>query len=408
MTRSAEAPQSLFSMRTAILAILISVISFSSLIVLMAFAPDLEDKNSAGHHAYSKSALGYNMAVELLELTGHDVQISRNPDLLNDHWGENLLVLTPSDSHDARELAETDFNRMGPILVILPKRWGEVSFTNSRHQAFTGLIEPGNIELLLDEIGEGIKVERVPAVSEVNFDSRTAKASFKDKTQVLKGELIDPIMTVEGGILFGRLYGTDIYVLADPELANTHGLTSLDNARLMIDVFDYAARDGVFEPITFDTTLHGFERSRNLMRLLFEPPLLGATLFTVATALLLGWTAFIRFGRLPPPKPVFATGRATLIESTAGLFSQTDREYWFAGDYGDLVRRLAVSDLGYPDDLTAAQIEQIIARNQERQNAAGKQGNPQPKAETVKTPGQLISFAQAYHQWKKDLSDERE
>ena len=72
---SETASSALISLRTALIIVIIGVLSFSSLFVLLAFAPDLQDKNYAGPHAYSKSALGYNFSAELLKetrLQAHD------------------------------------------------------------------------------------------------------------------------------------------------------------------------------------------------------------------------------------------------------------------------------------------------------------------------------------------------
>jgi hypothetical protein len=407
MSAHADNARGFISLRSALIAVLIGVISFSSLIVLMAFAPDLEDKDYAGPHAYSKSALGYNFAVKLLENTDHYVEISRDPGLLTDEYGYGLLVVTPANKRDQKELEEVNFDRTDPTLLVLPKRWGFASFTNKRHQAQVGELSLSNVSGLLQPIDDAFGMRRIPAVDEVEYEGRAHKASFTDRTQIITSGPITPIISIDEGVIFGKVEGTNLYILTDPELMNTHGLRSIHNAELLIDMFDdMTGRDADF-PIVFDTTLHGFERTRNLLRMLFEPPLLAATLFALATALLLGWSAFVRFGRLPQPEPVFATGRATLIESTSGLFTQTEREVSVADDYADLAKRLAVQDLGYSEDMTNTQIDSII-ENAERQFAEKHgQHTERPNPASVKTPGQLVSFAQAYHQWKKDLNNGR-
>lgn len=404
--RTANA-QGFISLRSALIAVLIGVISFSSLIVLMAFAPDLEDKDYAGPHAYSKSALGYNFAVKILENTDHYVDISRDPGFLEDEYGYGLLVLTPANKRDQKELDDANFDRTDPTLLVLPKRWGFASFTNKRHQAQVGELDLQNVSALLQPIDDAFGMRRVSAVSMVDYQGRNYSAAFTDRTQIITSGPITPIISIDEGVIFGRVENTNLYILTDPELMNTHGLRSIENARLLISMFDEMTGSDPGFPIIFDTTLHGFERTRNLLRMLFEPPLLAATLFALATALLLGWGAFVRFGRLPQPEPVFATGRATLIESTSGLFTQTEREVSVADDYADLAKRLAIHELGYGDDLAPAQIDHIL-ENSEKQSAA-KNGRhaTQPDPTNVKTPGQLVSFAQAYHQWKKDLNHGR-
>ncbi len=413
MTTARRDSQPLFSWKAALLAVLIGVISFSALIVLSAFAPDLEDKDIAGPHAYSKSALGYNFAVELLERTGFNVDISRDPAILTDPDAYGLLVVTPANSRDLEELKEVELDRYDPILVVLPKRWGRVSFQNRKHQARVGELSLQSVTELLQPFDDALGMRRINAVEDVRFEGETRSARFTDRTQLITSGPVRPIISVEEGTIFGHLEGTRIYILADPELMNTHGLSSLDNTTLMLDMFDLMLREGSDFTDTdlllvFDTTLHGFERTRNLLRLLFEPPLLGATLFAFAAAGLLGWAAFVRFGKSPSPEPMFQTGRLTLIDSTAGLFAQTDREALLADEYEDLAERLAASELGYPDDLTRAQRQHVLAQAEGRQDKSSGQSSKRPSASTVKTPGQLVSFAQKYQKWKKDISHGRQ
>ena len=397
----------LFSWRAAILTVIIGAISFSSLVVLSAFAPDLQDKDHAGLHAYSRSALGYNLAVQLLKRTGHEVEISRDPELLeyDDTWGS--LVLTPAGPQDLEEMKRVEFDRYEPTLIILPKRQGFASFSNPRHQRVVTELGLNDVTELLQPFGDTFSMRRINAVDHADFYGERMPVAFTERTQIISGGPIIPILRVEEGTIFGRIEDTNVYIAADPELFNTHGLKSLDNAKMMIRLFDEMDENEEGIPFLFDTTLHGFERTRNLLKLLFQPPLLGATLFMTATALLLGWSAFVRFGKPPPAKKLFATGRGSLIESTAGLFSQTRQDVTLASDYGQLAERLAVKELGYPNDLSAQQIQNALAQAEQRQDDKGNQHSERPDATSVQTAGQLVSFAQAYHQWKKDMSDGR-
>lgn len=419
MRQTSGQDQSIFSWKTGLLAVCIGVISFASLVVLSAFAPDLQDKDKAGLHAYSKSALGYNFAVELLRRTGQTVDINRDPGFLTRPYDFGILVLTPANSGDLEELEEVDFYRDDPILIVLPKRNGMPDMANPRHQARVSELQPETVVQLLEPLEGAFELEdvtrlddafalkRITPVSRVNFHDRRRESHFAADTQIITSGPVIPIIQVTDGTIFGRVEGSDIYVLSDPELMNTHGLSRLENAELLIDMIDEITGNDKTMPVVFDTTLHGFERTRNLLRLLFQPPFLGATLFMFAAGILLGWASFVRFGKSPAPEPLFATGRASLIESTAGLFELTSREASLAGEYGDLMRRQTIAELGYPDDLPPAQIEQVLKLAGDRLNEAGKPVAGRPDATHIKTPGQLVSFAKAYHQWKKDVSHGR-
>ncbi|AYG94802.1 hypothetical protein D8I30_06120 [Brevundimonas naejangsanensis] len=69
---------------------------------------------------------------------------------------------------------------------------------------------------------------------------------------------------------------TQLYVLADADLLSTHGLKTLNGARTAVALLDIVRSEDA--PIMFDLTLHGMQRTRNLLRLMLEPPLLGMTL----------------------------------------------------------------------------------------------------------------------------------
>ena len=408
MTALPSARQSVISWKAGLLALLVGVISFSSFIVLSAFAPDLEDKDMAGLHAFSKSALGYNFSVEMLQKTGRDVTISRSASVIKDKRGYGLLVLTPEGTRDINDLKEANFDRADPLLIVLPKHWGHAGVENRRHQSRIGEINLNSVSRILQPIDDALSMRRIADVKLVSTPEGRLPVTFEKHTQVISNGPIIPIISTKEGTVFGRVKERNIYILADPELLNTHGVAHIDNARLMLMIFDEMTGGNLEFPITFDTTINGFERARNLLRLLFEPPLLGATLFAFAAAALLGWAAFVRFGRDPTPKPKFATGRASLIDSTAGLFEQTNQEHLLAEEYADIVERLTVTELGYPDDLTRHQIEDILRSTAKAHQSKNRDISEKPKAGQINTAGQLVSFAKAYQKWKKDMSNERQ
>ena len=314
----------------------------------------------AGLHAFSKSALGYNFAVEMIESMDSEVEISRNSALLKDAEAYGVLVLTPADDRDADELAEVDFDRYEPSLIVLPKRWGSADFQNPSHQSRTGELSMRDVTPLLQPFGDSFGMRRVRSVDEVQTPYGRLPAVMTEYTQIITSGPVDPIISVDEGIVFGRLTDTNIYVLSEPEFFNTHGLKHFENVQVFAEIIDEIRSADFDAPFLFDTTLHGFDRGKNLLRSLLEPPLLGASLFAFAAAILLGWAAFVRFGKTPDPEPPFQTGRNALIASTAGLFAQTEKETELTGEYGQIAERLALVELGYPDDLTPAQMKTII------------------------------------------------
>ena len=407
MTRSRQTAP-LISVRTALIAIVVATLSFVSLIVLSAFAPEFEDRNQAGLHAYSKSALGYNFAVSLLEESGATVTINRDPRVLDFPLEDDLLVLTPANRTDANEIAELELGRSGnATLIVLPKRWGTRDPLNSRFHESVALLRDSTVARILHAVSEEGALDRVDPVPEAQMEGVRYPMVISEAMQVLNGPDLLPVISVEGGALLARLAGTDVFILSEPELFNTHGLSHAENADLMVSfMMAIASETGQLRPITIDTTLHGFERGRSLLRAIFEPPLLGATLFAFATAILLGWSAFLRFGRPRPQAPDVATGRQSLINSTTGLFSLTHQEASLADDYGALATRLTVRSLGFPSDQSAERTEEILERRMAVQTRKNPDLPDRPDPSTVSGAASLLAFAQNYHTWKEELSDE--
>ena len=410
MSASAETPTPIISVRAALIAVLIAAISFASVVVLSAYAPELRDRRVAGLHAYSTSALGYNFATELLDRRGYTVSVSRDEGNLTDPDREGLLIITPGSWSDDDELEEVNYARNGePTLVVLPKRNGTRDQLNPRFYDMTYILPGERMGELVAPLSENISVDHVTSVGEVALLGKSLPAVFTETVQVLSGGGIDPILTSEAGILMGRVSNSQIYILSEPELMNTHGLSNLENAEILTRIIAHLTRKSTnTRPIIFDTTLHGFERSRDLLRLMFEPPLLGATLFALATMILLGWSAFLRFGKPLAEKPVTATGRQSLVESTAGLFRQTNREPSLADEYAQLARRMIIRELGYPDDLSIAEMDRVLKEREKRVRETHASAPAWPDPKTVETHTHLMQFVKDFHVWKREMSDERE
>src|SRR5690606_37342754 len=129
---------------------------------------------------------------------------------------------------------------------------------------------------------------------------------------------------------------TGLYVLSEPDLLNTQGLKSLAGAQTAVGVLD--ALRAARTPIVFDLTLHGFQRTRNLGRLLLEPPLLGMTLVLAALAAFAGWQAAVRFGPARQTRRVVALGKRALADNTAAFVRMARREHHMGPPYALLIR----------------------------------------------------------------------
>jgi len=355
-----EAPQSSaapFAARTVAILIAVAVFSFGAIMVLAGWSPELRDRDRAGDHPFSTSAIGYNGIVELLEAQGYPVEISRFKSNLDSHYG--LMVLTLSRRGMQKALEEYDLQP--DTLIVLPKWSGMVDWADPSRMKDTDLSQESSITSLLEALGIEAEVVRTDVPDRVTtpFGRMALKPDLK--LQLIQSEEITPIVRTREGALLSELSGRGVYILSDPDLINTFGLSERENARFAMQMFNMMRYDED-EPIIFDATLHGFTRSENLLQMMFDIPFLGVTLVALAAALLLGWAASIRFG--PPARETraIALGKQALADNSAGLVSMARRETRMAPGYLSLIRRRLARQIGAPRNLTEAQLSELFDR----------------------------------------------
>jgi len=399
---SSDGHGDLVGRRTLILLIAIAIMSFSAVITLLAWAPDLARNDRAGAHPFSKSALGYGGLVKLLELRGDDVSISRTPQTFEQTEDRGLLVLTPG--WRAARLDE-DVYPTDPTLVILPKWWGETDRRNRRWQSNIDLKSEDIALQPMQDFDETATMTRIEPPESITTPYGTFDAQFEDQLQLISGEWLAPIISLENGDLLSRVMDTKIYILSDPDLANTFGLSKPENARLMLAILDNV-RGAPDAPIVLDATMHGFERSTSLLKVLLDIPFIGATLTALAAMLLLGWTGLVRFGSPERESRTFALGKEALTDNTAGLFSMTRRETRMAPGYLALSRKAAVRDLGVPKGLSEADLNDLLDRMGEDSTSGLKWSD---LARDLRRPAysrdDLLDKAQRIYRWRKERND---
>jgi hypothetical protein len=113
-----------------------------------------------------------------------------------------------------------------------------------------------------------------------------------------------------------------LYLVADPDLCENHGLGTADHAALVHDLF---VRELAAQEVIFDETIHGFARKPGLFAEAFRFPLVLATLQSLVLAGVVLWAGMGRFGKPLPPREALAGGPETLIDNTARLLSQSKK-----------------------------------------------------------------------------------
>ena len=281
-----------FAARTVAVLLTIAIVSFGAVIVLAGWAPELRDRNHAGDHPFSTSALGFNGIVQLLDDQGYPVDVSRLEHRLEGRdWGLMVVTLSPWGMGSKLQ----DITLQPTTLIVLPKWIGQTDPFNARRQRDTRFMQARSLNDLLDDLNIDGEIGRidVPDLTDTPFGDMALRPDLK--MQVIRSESLVPIGGTDDGILLGKLDDRDIYVLADPDMLNTFGLAERENARFAVQLMDWLRFDEA-EPIIFDATLHGFIRSENLLQMMFDIPFVGATLAALAAAFLLGWAALVRFG----------------------------------------------------------------------------------------------------------------
>lgn len=397
MSRQNESP---FSARVVAILVAIAVFSFGGVMVMAGWAPELRDRNQAGDHPYSTSALGYNGFVRLMEAQGYPVSISRlERNLETRDWGLMIVTLPAYGNFDVIE--KTSFQQ--PTLVVLPKWYGRADPLNPARQADTRFIDARTINDRLRIVYPDVEILRVNAFIEIDSDFDTGPVKPDVRLQLIQSNELEIVVGTEGGALVAYDPGRGIYILADPDMMNTFGLARAENAVFATRLINYL-RSSENEPILMDATLHGFARSENLLKMLFSVPYIGATLVALASALLLGWAAIVRFG--PPAREAraIALGKQALADNTAGLVTMARREMKMAPGYASLIRRRLARALGLPRSLPEAQLTEMFDRLGPA-DSGGKTFSELEQALTGQAANRedLAQKARDLHQWRKAI-----
>lgn len=383
---------------------------FVGFVVLLAFArgPSAQD---GGAHAASRSAVGFAGVIRLLQDTGTPVLISRDPARAAGGASATgatggLMVLTPgAGSRGPATMPELPSDT---VLIVLPK-WRTEDMPDH-----PGWVRPRGLQADTAVLGvlptdwTGVALRRrtgtaPPNVQDLSFFSTGPAPDFPavDRLQTLTGRRwIAALKDRDGGILLGQPYADGPYVLADPDLLNNLSLADQAGAESAMAIISNLADS---QPVAFDISLNGFGRSRDLLRLLLVPPLLGATLCAVAAAGLVGLLSARRFGPAEAARRAYDPGKRALADNSAALIALAGREARMALPYAELTRSRAARASAAPRRLTTAELDSYLDR------AANLRGLPDTFTSLLADSGGvrdgngLLRLARRLHQWRTAL-----
>jgi hypothetical protein len=314
-------PRSTGPFRRGTLALVIATGTVSVLVALaLRILPsEASDEPSPLVHGYSRSAIGYQAWIEILEEVGVPVSRARARPAARARDGLLVIVAPPAADPLDRERLQDMVGEAARVLVVLP-RWSGVAdpeqpaWIASRHQrataAATAVLDALDLDATLER-----RATRLLAAAD------WGGAPELDEAQLLVDHDLDveiEALDGEGALLASTWYDEDtrLFVLADPSSIDNAGLRRRGNLHFAVGLIEELRRGG---PVVFDETLHGFVTDPSLTRQLLEMPLVLVSLQLAVCTILLFWAAVRRFGPARAAPPPVRSGKDFLIRNTAAL-----------------------------------------------------------------------------------------
>jgi hypothetical protein len=396
---------SIFSGRTLAWLMGIGIACFAGMMLLLTVGEDLLPTRSVEATTYSKSAIGHQGWVRLLQNMGVSVLISRN-DSLAKSWDGGVLVLAePGVDGDERQPID-ELLQADRLLVVLPKYTARGSFVNTAWAEAVNRIGVGYIGEVLREItktGTVLQLDKAPPWLPNDF----GPAPDLPRPQVVLATGLKPLITSKTGVLLGELQvdGRRIWVLTDPDLISNHGILRGANAQLAMAITDRLREGG---PVIFDETIHGYYLDPNLLKAMFQFPLVFVTTAAVATIAVLLWAATGRFGAPARVEPPLRMGKATLVAAGADMLSSGRHESPIADRYRkvvlDEVGRRIHAPLQADERTLGTWLDRVgQARGVRRKFTELWQGFDVPPGSGAQQSRLLLQAAQDFYRWKEEI-----
>lgn len=411
MSAPGEAPRA-FSARMVTALVLISAFSLLAVMALSAYAPELRSTDNPEANAFSKSAIGFAGLIRLLQDCDIPVKIGRGRSAPERIGQASLTILAPTLANSPSQLREA--GAPGARLFILPK-WMAMPYPFHSDWVMKGSTLDAKLitENILDPITTKSAISRradnapiaLKAPLPSFYPSLPTKTGKIDSLQTVSGDgLAALIRDARGGAVLAQIAGTQTYILADPDLVNTHGIHDLSTAQAAVALIrQMRVGNG---PVVFDVTLNGFGSSPNFFALAFRPPLLGATICALLTAFLIGLHAVSRFGTPAAPPPAFALGKRALAGNTADLIRVMGREPAMARRYAQVTRNIALKAMGMQRDLSAEQANALFSGLERQMRGDERFAALAAESAQSSTRAHMLKVAQRLYQWRRGITHE--
>jgi hypothetical protein len=415
-----------FSRRRLAWAVGVAVASFAIFLLLLAYGHDLEGRPVPGPNTFSRSALGYEAAAELLRELGLGV-VSRQATAGSGVGPDHPLVVAEPDpgrgGNSARQeiLWQEAEDRKAPLVVILPK-WSPGKAQKNKPDWLD------QVELMPDyqvrsalgplwtaghplEIRRRARARSCQASWSPGEESVPLSIDTENVVQLLQAaEVFEPVIECAGGFLVALRPAKEnrppLVVIADPDLLNNHGLGRGDNASAVYQIFTRTLKA---KGVVFDETIHGFTRTRGLIAEALRFPMVLAVLQGLILLGVVLWAGMGRFGKPLPAAAGLAAGKAMLIGNTAEMLTGGGHVADSASRYFQQTTRAVAAFYFLPPDLPeAARLAQLQALSEghgKRLNLAALEADLQGLPAGRRGQDQAAWIAQRLYQWRVEMTN---
>lgn len=396
MTQSSANP---FRTRTVLILVAAGFILALGFLLVSAYGDRIDRQRGNIPSQSSRFATGFYGLTKLVELAGGKVTLSGDP---ADRPEEGILILTPNAGTTRAEMEAALDEAAGPnapVLVILPKWIAAPQRDRPRREQRIMLLPAERIAALLAPLAEATVEREKPGPLVIRTSLPIPAFRPPESLQSLRGDKLYPLIAApDGGAVLAEIPGKNIFILADPDLLNNHGLAHRANARAalaMLAGLDPQAPGTV----VFDTMLPYGSGGRNLLQLAFEPPFAGVSLALLIAALLAGIATLARFGPVRREQRAVPFGKAALIDNIVSLARRARRTREGGSAYADAIRDWAARRLALARTLQGEALDaQLDAIPTTTSYTAATE---RVRAATTET--ELLHAAQALDDWRKEV-----
>jgi hypothetical protein len=360
-----------------------------------------------GPSAFSRSAIGYAGIADIMHRLGARVLKSR---------GDSVASLDPAGVLVVAEPLNAPAQRMSTlmnahtVLLILPKWTGQPSPT---HRGWISAARqlPESMARSATQIAN-VEVVRVPRVASWSRNEIGRTPVIREGgVQLIKSNRLRPVIGSDSGMLVGELRtgARRLWILADPDPLQNHGLADPDNAVFAVALIN--ALRGADGNVVFDEVVHGFEeKARSPFRMLFEFPFVLATIQGVMAVALLLWATMRRFGAPLAPPVELKSGKRSLIETTANLLDFGRHRPIIIQRYVHEMIQDVARQLHAPAGLSEPALIEWLRRTGRARDAQIDCGAVVSRTDELVATGrsagtQLATLSRDIFRWKREVTD---